>query len=77
MCILTCNLNSLLKHLVLGQHWAKRRLKALRFHLLHLPGRVMRRSGQVFIRLARDHPSFGLLIAARRRILALARGPTC
>ena len=40
-----------------------------------LPGRVVRRARTLFVRLAGDHPSYWLLLRARRRILTLAHGP--
>ena len=43
---------------------------------LHISGRVMRRSRRLIIRLADGHPGLNLVLAARRTILALARGPT-
>ena len=72
---LTFNLNSAMKRLVLGEQWASRRLKAVRFALIALPGRVLRHARRLIIRLARGHPSYELLLRARQRILALAAEP--
>jgi hypothetical protein len=36
--ILAHNLNAAMKRLVLGPAWVARRMKALRFHLINLPG---------------------------------------
>ncbi len=74
--VLTFNLNSAMKRLVLGGQWASRRLKAVRFALISLPGRVLRHARRLIIRLARGHPSYELLLLARRRILALAPEPS-
>ena len=71
----TFNLNSAMKRLVLGEQWSDRRLKAVRFVLIALPGRVPRHARRLIIRLARGHPSYALLLRARRRILALAAEP--
>ena len=68
-------LNSAMKRLVLGGEWASKRLKGVRFTLIALPGRVVRRARRVIIRLARGHPSYELLLRARQRILALATEP--
>jgi hypothetical protein len=38
--ILAFNLNTAMKRLVLGESWVNRRMKALRFNLINLPGRV-------------------------------------
>ena len=49
--ILTDNLNSVMKQLVLGKDWAPSRMKALRFHLIALAGRVVRHARRLIIRL--------------------------
>ncbi len=72
---LAFNLNSAMKQLALGKEWVSRRLKAVRFEVINLPGRVARHAGMLIISLSRGHPSYGLLCQARRRILALAHGP--
>ena len=73
--VLAFNLNSAMKRLVLGGQWVGRRLKAVRFALIALPGRVMRHARRLIIRLARGHPPYELLLRARQRILALAAEP--
>jgi hypothetical protein len=70
--ILTFNLNAAMKGLALGESWAGRRMKAIRFHLIKLPGRVVSGSRRLKVRLARGHPSFETLLAARRKISVLA-----
>ncbi len=67
--VLAFNLSSAMKRLVLGGQWVSKRLKAVRFALIALPGRVMRRARKLIIRLARDHPSYELLLRARQRII--------
>jgi hypothetical protein len=71
ICILAFNLLSLFKR-ALPESKTEPRAKGLRFSLLNIPGRVIRRARQLFIRLAADHPSLALLAEARRRILAWA-----
>ena len=73
--VLAFNLNSAMKQLALGKEWVSKRLKAIRFAFICLPGRVVRRARSLIIRLARNHPSYRLLLEARQRILALAHGP--
>ena len=73
--VLAFNLNSAMKNLVLGKEWVSKRLKAARFAFISLPGRVVRRARTLIIRLSRGHPSYGVLLQARQRILALAHGP--
>ena len=70
--LLSLNLNEAMKRLVLGGRWATARLKALRFHLIHLPGRVLSRARQLLVHLRDTHPSLEVLLAARQRIAALA-----
>lgn len=73
--ILSFNLQVLMKRLVLGGEWVAKRLKAIRFALIHLPGRIIQRAGALIIRLTAAHTANDLLLAARRRILALALAP--
>ena len=68
-------LNSAVKQLAMGGEWLNRRLKAVRFGVVNLPGRMVRHGRRLIIRLPGDHPSYGLLIGMRRSILALAAGP--
>jgi hypothetical protein len=69
--ILAFNVNSAMNRLVLGGNLASRRLKAIRFWLINLPGRVLERSRQLAVRLAGGHPSNEILSEARRRMLCL------
>ena len=73
--VLAFNLNSAVKQLALGDQWVTKRLKAVRFALINLAGRVVFHARKLLIRLARGHPSFPLLVNAHRRIAALAHGP--
>jgi hypothetical protein len=73
--ILAFNLHSAMRKLVLGGAWANKRMKAIRFWLIHLPGRVIRHARGLLIRLSAGHPSLALLLDARRTIRALAQGP--
>jgi hypothetical protein len=75
MAVLAFNLNALMKKLVLKEPWVPKRLKAIRFSLINLPGRVIRHARQLIIRIAHGHPSLELLQAARLAIAALARAP--
>ena len=73
--VLACNLHAALRTLGLGPAWAGKRMKAVRFALLGLPGRVVRHARRLIIQLGAGHPSCALLRSARRRILAVAHGP--
>ncbi len=74
--ILALNLNVALKRWVLGGEWANKRMKALRFGLIHLPGRVLQRSRQVVIRLSQRCSALGLILRAREKILSWVPLPT-
>lgn len=73
--ILSHNLNAAMKRLVLGKAWATKRMKALRFRLIGLPGRVVSHARQLVIRLGTAGEALGTFIAARQTIRALACGP--
>ena len=73
--VLAFNLNSAMERLVLGGEWVSRRLKAVRFGVICIAGRVVRHARRLIIRLARGHPTYDVLVSARRRINALATTP--
>jgi hypothetical protein len=70
--ILALNLNVIMKRLVLGENWATRRMKAVRLHLIALPGYVLHHARRLIVRLCAGHPSNKLLLRARQGILALS-----
>lgn len=69
--ILALNLNQIMKRLVLGKGWVSKRMKAIRFTLVNLPGRVTERSRRLTIRLGKHHPAFDWLVEIRARIARL------
>ena len=73
--ILAFNLNAMMKRLVLGESWQPRRMKAVRFCLINLPGRVLKRCRRLIIRLTKNHPSLELLIEVRNKIAMLKPQP--
>jgi hypothetical protein len=75
LAILSHNLNAAMKHLVLGKDWASKRMKAMRFHLIALPGRVISHARQLMIRLGAGTEALATMITARQTIRALAVGP--
>jgi hypothetical protein len=70
--VLAFNLNTAMKSLVLEGSWVTKRMKAIRFSLINLPGRIIERSRELIIRLAPGHSSLTVLRAARQRIMDLA-----
>jgi len=73
--ILALNLNVLMKRLVLGGSWTNRRMKALRFAFINLPGRVIEHARQLVVRLSGQHPGSELPLQARGRLLELGLPP--
>lgn len=74
--ILALNLNATMKNLVLGGDWVSKRMKAIRFSLINLPGRILAGARTLVVRLPREHPTLGLLIKARRKIAELNPSPS-
>jgi hypothetical protein len=69
--ILAHNLNAMMKSLALDADWQPKRMKAIRFRLINLPGMVVERARELFIRLSERHPGLELLLGIRRKIMAL------
>ncbi|MBI2566813.1 MAG: transposase [Candidatus Schekmanbacteria bacterium] len=74
--VLAYNLNQDMKLLTLPAAWVGKRLKAIRAHLINLPGRVVTHSRQLVIRLTAAHPSNWVIQAVCRGIAALAQTQT-
>lgn len=70
--VLALNLNAAMKILVLGKTWIPKRMKAIRFHLINLPARVMERSRELLVRLPKNHPCLEWLVSIRARIAGFA-----
>jgi len=73
--ILAFNLNAVMKRVALGKHWATKRMKALRFQLIGLPGRVVSHARKLIIRLGGGAEALATLLDARSAIKALAQEP--
>ena len=69
--ILAFNLNSAMKRLIYGGSWVNRRLKAIRFWLINVPGRVLSHARSLIVRLVGGHASNEILFEARRRMICL------
>ncbi len=72
--VLALNLNAAMKSLVLRGQWVSKRLKAIRFHLIYIAGRVMERSRKLFVRIREKDLDW--LLQIRARIGGLAPGPS-
>jgi hypothetical protein len=73
---LALNLNETMKRLVLGKSWVSKQMKAMRFALINLPGKVSICSQRLVVRLSKNHPSFDWLIEIRRKIASLMPLPS-
>ena len=74
--ILAFNLHSAMKRLVLEGSWVTQRMKAARFSLIGLPGRVLNHARGLIVRLVKNHPSLEVLVKARQRIMELGYAPS-
>ena len=74
--ILALNLNAMMKKLAMEGSWLSKRMKAIRFSFINLPGRVVTRSRSLIIRLTKNNPAMELLINARKRIAMLQQVPS-
>ena len=76
LAILSLNLNAAMKRRVLGKDWIAKRMKAVRFRLIGLPGRVVSHARQLIVRLGGGAQALKIFVTARRTIRALACGPS-
>ena len=73
--ILAFNVMSVIKQLLLDMGWVSKRMKAVRFALLQIPGRLVRHARKLTLRLPEGHPGTTHLFRAQRRLLALRAPP--
>ena len=76
MMIVSYNVAALMRRVVLGGPWARKRMKALRFGFINVAARFVSHAGSTIMRVCERHPAFLLIRDARLRILALAQAPT-
>jgi hypothetical protein len=76
--ILALNIQTIMKQFVLGRGWKQKRMKAIRFHIIHIPGRIVKASGgkTFIVKISNGHPSSDLLNSAREKILELSCLPS-
>jgi hypothetical protein len=75
LAVMAHNLNAAMKKLVLGKAWVAKRMKALRFHLIALPGRIVSHARKLIIRLGAGAETLAMIVTARQTIRALRCGP--
>ena len=72
--VLALDLAKLFQRFALGVEWARRRMKAVRFHVLCIAARVVESGRRLLVKLSeRTSEAAALLQGARDRIQALAR----
>lgn len=70
--VLAYNVLSVMKRQSLPSSWWSTRLKALRFHLLHVAGRLIAHGRRLYLKIAQGHPSFPLYQEARQKLLTFS-----
>jgi hypothetical protein len=76
--ILALNIESIMKKFVFGKNWQNKRMKSIRFHIINIPGRIVKESGgkNFIVRISSGHPSFHILNRCREKILELSCLPS-
>ena len=57
--VLAHNLHVVLQQVALGPAWLGKRLQAMRFGLINLPGRVVQHARGLWVRLSQGHEAWG------------------
>jgi hypothetical protein len=71
MMILALNLTNIMKQHVFEKSWISKRMKAIRFNIINIAGRVIRKGKEIIVKLANGHASFKLFLMARQKIMDL------
>jgi len=71
MMVLAHNLHAAMRLIALPKGLKGKRLKAIRFALIDVSGRIVEHGRQLFVRLARGHPALAWLMRMRWKIDAL------
>jgi hypothetical protein len=69
--IMALNLNVMMKRLALEPSMINVRMKKIRFSIINIPGRLIKRARSLSLLIAKNHPSYEILITARKRIAML------
>lgn len=76
MMILALNLNQMMKQLALKPEMKNKRMKAIRYAIINLPGRVIKGSRRLILRIAKGHSGFKTLVDIREQIASLKPLPS-
>ncbi len=69
--IISLNLNAMMKNLALAPCMKNKRMKAIRFSIINIPGRIINHSRSLIMRLSNGHPAYEIFVEARRKIALL------
>ena len=75
MMVIAFNLSAIMKRRVLKGEWEARRMKAMRFRILNLPGSFVMHANRTWLKVSADEETFRTLVAARAAIATLWRPP--
>lgn len=74
--VMSMNIHTIMTNRVLGGEWAGRRLKVIRFRLIHLAARVLKRGRQYYIRYSKKCDGiYRLLLESREKIMEMMNSP--
>jgi hypothetical protein len=71
--VLAYNLTTVMKNVVLGAGWRRREMKALRLHVIHVAGRIVRHARRLYVKVSAA--AHQILRSACERIEALVPAP--
>jgi hypothetical protein len=73
MMVIALNLNAIMKRRVLKGEWEAKRMKAMRFGIINLPGSFVMHANRTWLKVSADEETFRTLVAARATIAALSK----
>jgi hypothetical protein len=73
--VISHNIHAMFKRLCCDSSWWPSKLKRIRYNIINIPGRVLERGRELYIRLTADHPSIALFDSIRKAISRLRACP--
>lgn len=73
--VIAHNIHSMFKRMCCDKSWHPCGLKRIRFHIIKIPGRVLERGRQLYIRLTAGSPAYKLFLSIRAAISCLRPCP--
>ena len=74
--VLSLNLHRIMSRLILDKTWENTRMKAIRFHLINIPARVLEHGRQIYIRVSEgSREAYEIWQAARSKLMELLHSP--